>query len=240
MDNFYEILGIPENADQDHIRKSFRALAKQHHPDMPAGDERRFRKIHRAYEVLSNPDARHDYDKTLRFHREGAGSFDAYTADVYELQGRQIENVLKELFRQGTLTRVKIKQKGRVLIDLPFSTAAAITALGFLFAPLATLLINVGIDRFFELEVSNKVMDLYEKAGAAHQGGNLAAAEKLYKDVIAMSEFFVPAHLNLGMLYRQRGENQQAIECFKHVLELTPFGQLGDMARANLESLRGF
>jgi tetratricopeptide (TPR) repeat protein len=240
MENYYEALGVAENASADDIKKAYRLLAKKFHPDTPNGDDAQFRRVNSAYKVLSDPEARNDYDKTLRHRRNGTSSFDSYMADYYELRGNQIEKVLQELVRQGRLTRVKIKSQGKVLLDMPFTTATAITLLGFTFAPFLMLLVNVGINRFFEMEVTNSVMETYEKAHQAHTRGAVGEAETLYKQVIEASEFFVPAHLNLGMLYRQRGENQQAIQCFKKVLELTPFGQLADIARENLESLRGF
>jgi curved DNA-binding protein CbpA len=240
MENYYAVLGVAENASADDIKKAYRYLAKKFHPDTPTGDDEQFRRVNSAYNVLTDPEARNDYNKTLHHQRNGTSNFDSYMADYYELRGNQIEKVLKELLRHGRLTRVKIKYQGKELIDIPFSTATAITLLGFAFAPLIMLLVNVGINRFFEMEVTNSVMETYERAHKAHNQGAVGEAETLYKEVIEASEFFVPAHLNLGMLYRQRGENQQAIQCFKKVLELTPFGQLADIARENLESLRGF
>lgn len=240
MENFYETLGLTEKADADQIKKAYRALARQHHPDVSNGGDAMFRSINRAYKVLSNPESRNDYDKTLRNFKAGTSSFDAYTADVYELQGKQIERVINELFKQMRLTRVKIRQNGRTLIDMPLSTATAVTLLGFAFAPLAMLLVNMGINRFFQMEVTNAIMESFDKAMRAHNDGDLVEAERLYAKVIEESEFFVPAHLNLGMLYRQRGETESAVRCFKKVAELAPFGQLGDMARENLEALRGF
>ena len=240
MENYYEVLGVPEDAGQEHIKKAYRALAKKHHPDAPGGDDATFRALNAAYRILSDPDARNDYDKTLKYHRSGAGSIDGYLADTYEVSGERLEQILRELFRQGRLTRVRIKQDGRTLLDMPFSTAAGLTLLGFAFAPIATLLLNVGINRYLEMEVTNVVMDTFEKAMNAHNSGDVAGAESLYKQVIEKSEFFVPAHLNLGMLYRQRGETQLAIQSFRKVLEMVPFGPLGDAARENLEALRGF
>ncbi len=50
----------------------------------------------------------------------------------------------------------------------------------------------------------------------------------------------MPAYINLGLLYRQRGENKKAVRCFKQVLDTVPFGEIGEMARKNLSELRGF
>lgn len=72
--DFYEILGVSEKADQDEIRKAYRKLAKQFHPDANAGDDaaaERFKEIGEAYSVLSNEEKRKKYDQMRKF-----GAFD--------------------------------------------------------------------------------------------------------------------------------------------------------------------
>lgn len=64
--NYYETLGVPKTASEEEIRKSFRNLARKHHPDVNPGDkaaENRFKEINEAYEVLSDPDKRMKYDQ---------------------------------------------------------------------------------------------------------------------------------------------------------------------------------
>lgn len=63
--DYYEILGVSRNATQDEIRQAFRRLAKQYHPDRNPGDpnaEAKFKEINEAYEVLSDPQKRANYD----------------------------------------------------------------------------------------------------------------------------------------------------------------------------------
>jgi curved DNA-binding protein len=62
--DFYEVLGVGKNADQAEIQRSYRRLARQHHPDVnkdPAA-EARFKEISEAYDVLSDPELRKRYD----------------------------------------------------------------------------------------------------------------------------------------------------------------------------------
>ncbi len=64
-DNLYEILGVQRRASDDEIRQAFRKLAKEHHPDLNAGNAaaaERFKKISAANEILSDPERRRQYD----------------------------------------------------------------------------------------------------------------------------------------------------------------------------------
>ena len=60
--NYYDILGVKKNASADEIKKAFRKLAQKHHPDA-GGDEETFKNINEAYEVLSDPEKKKEYDR---------------------------------------------------------------------------------------------------------------------------------------------------------------------------------
>ncbi|MBI5905700.1 MAG: J domain-containing protein [Deltaproteobacteria bacterium] len=67
--NYYEILGVPEGASTEEIRKAFRRLAKKHHPDVNPGNkaaEARFKEANEAHEVLSDRKKREEYDAVRR------------------------------------------------------------------------------------------------------------------------------------------------------------------------------
>ncbi|KAE8304940.1 Chaperone protein DnaJ subfamily A [Giardia duodenalis] len=59
---FYDLLGVSPSADPQTIKKAYYKLAQKYHPDKPTGDEELFKKIGRAYEVLSDPTKRENYD----------------------------------------------------------------------------------------------------------------------------------------------------------------------------------
>jgi len=79
--DFYEVLGVSESADQDEIKKAYRKLAKEYHPDANQGDPEaaeRFKEVGEAYSVLSDPEKRSQYDQMRKyggfgFGRGGAG-----------------------------------------------------------------------------------------------------------------------------------------------------------------------
>lgn len=60
--DYYKILGVDRNASEEEIKKAFRKLAHQYHPDR-GGDEKKFKEINEAYQILSNKEKRAQYDR---------------------------------------------------------------------------------------------------------------------------------------------------------------------------------
>lgn len=95
MSDYYELLGVSKNSTQDQIKKAYRKLAVQWHPDKNPDNrdeaEAKFKKISEAYQILSKPEERKKYDM---YGKEGlqpgfgqAGAYHFYTDDIdpYEL-----------------------------------------------------------------------------------------------------------------------------------------------------------
>ena len=76
--DYYEVLGVGKNATPDELKKAYRKLAMQYHPDRNPGDkeaEEKFKEAAEAYEVLSNPDKRARYDQYGFAGMGGAGGY---------------------------------------------------------------------------------------------------------------------------------------------------------------------
>ncbi|MEZ4670515.1 MAG: molecular chaperone DnaJ [Anaerolineae bacterium] len=79
--DYYDVLGVQKNASKDDVKKAFRKLAREYHPDVSRHDdaEARFKEINEAYEVLSDDDKRARYDRFGPAGVNGAGGFGGTT-----------------------------------------------------------------------------------------------------------------------------------------------------------------
>lgn len=68
--NYYEVLGVNKAATQEEIKKAYRKLAHKYHPDKAGGDEKKFKEINEAYQILADSQKRSEYD---RFGRVSSG-----------------------------------------------------------------------------------------------------------------------------------------------------------------------
>lgn len=71
--NYYDILGVPKGASKDEVKKAYRKLAHQHHPDKKGGDEAKFKEVNEAYQVLSDDQKRSRYDQFGTGYNDNAG-----------------------------------------------------------------------------------------------------------------------------------------------------------------------
>src|SRR3990167_10847302 len=73
MKDYYQILGVPRNASQEEVKKAYRKLAHQFHPDKTGGSEEKFKEVNEAYQVLGSEQKRAQYDRFGSAGFEGAG-----------------------------------------------------------------------------------------------------------------------------------------------------------------------
>src|SRR2546430_12003511 len=105
--DFYELLGVGRAASPDDIKKAYRKLAMQHHPDRNRGDkeaERKFKDLSHAYDILKDPDKRAAYDRYGPAAFEGAagpggpGGFQGGQGFDF---GSVFGNIFDEMFNGG-------------------------------------------------------------------------------------------------------------------------------------------
>lgn len=126
--DYYEVLGVERQADEQAIKSAYRKLAHQYHPDKNPGDrsaEERFKEASEAYEVLSDPDKRARYD---RFgHVNGAGFQDFGFGGA---SGATINDIFGDIFGEmfgGGARRARPRTRGsdlRYHLEIAFEDAA--------------------------------------------------------------------------------------------------------------------
>ncbi|MGT2425739.1 DnaJ C-terminal domain-containing protein [Amnibacterium kyonggiense] len=108
--DFYTVLGVDRSVSQADLKKAYRKLARQFHPDSNPGDaaaESRFKEISEAYSVLSDEEQRREYDQI-----RAMGSGARFTAGGAGQQGGGFEDVFGGLFNQGARTRTGTRGGG--------------------------------------------------------------------------------------------------------------------------------
>lgn len=113
--DYYKILGVNENASQEEIKKAYRKLAKEYHPDKRAGDknaEERFKDISDAYSILGNAEKRKKYDMFRKNPWAGQEGFNHQNAGPggfhFEFGGSgfdNLSNIFGDLFSGGSRSR---------------------------------------------------------------------------------------------------------------------------------------
>lgn len=101
--DFYERLGIKKSTSEDEIKKTYRRLARKYHPDLNPGDkaaEKKFKEINEAYEVLSNPKKRAEYDQFGKAAFEGAQGAGGFRSQDFSGFGGA-EDIFADLFGGG-------------------------------------------------------------------------------------------------------------------------------------------
>ena len=89
MKNYYDILGVSEDASNDQIKKAFKDIAKKEHPDR-GGNETKFKEANEAYDTLKDIKKRQEYDTIRKYGQPGTGgnfqfrSGDFFSEDIFE------------------------------------------------------------------------------------------------------------------------------------------------------------
>jgi len=117
--DYYELLGVNRDSNTNEIKKAYRKLAMQYHPDKNPGDknaEERFKEISEAYAVLSDPQKRHQYDQFGKAGMRGAGGFGGFEGgfvDPFDIFREVFGGGFGDIFGMGGSSRRRsVSKKG--------------------------------------------------------------------------------------------------------------------------------
>lgn len=102
MKNYYQTLGVSEDASQEEIKKAYRNLSKKHHPDTSQGDDGKFKEIQEAYSYIGDEQKRKQYDAERRGPQMGPNPFGGGSWSFNFGAGGQAteEDMFEEIFRR--------------------------------------------------------------------------------------------------------------------------------------------
>lgn len=98
--NYYEVLELTKDASPEDIKKQYRKLAMKYHPDRTAGDKKKeelFKNINAAYETLSDPVKKKNYDNELSAPKKG---FTDFSTNFHDFGRGDLNSMFEEMFRQ--------------------------------------------------------------------------------------------------------------------------------------------
>ncbi|MAF80109.1 molecular chaperone DnaJ [bacterium] len=98
--DYYQVLGVAKAASEEEIKKAYRKLAHKFHPDKPSGDEKKFKEINEAYQILSNKEKRAQYDQFGRVSsaQGGPGGFEGFPGGFQWNAGNVDQGDLNDIF----------------------------------------------------------------------------------------------------------------------------------------------
>jgi molecular chaperone DnaJ len=97
----YETLGVSKNATQDEVKKAYRKLVREVHPDRNPGNEERFKEVQGAYDVLSDPEKRNQYDRHGTTNGRPFGFGGAGGDTTYDFTDFDLGDIFGGLFNRG-------------------------------------------------------------------------------------------------------------------------------------------
>lgn len=130
---------------------------------------------------------------------------------------REIRDRVRESFKTGRYTKVRISYKGRQLLpDVPFALFLATEGAAFwLTSPLLAVLLNLGANAVLDVEFLHEADELVQEGLALYIDGEIEEAEKRYREALERRPDDPAALYNLGTLLRVSGRTEEALSVLR-------------------------
>lgn len=122
--DFYNVLGVERTATADEVKRAYRRLAHKHHPDKAGGDEEKFKQINEAYQVLSDPKKRSNYDQfgnaDMGGSSGGSGPFSGFGGQGFDINFNDLggfSDIFEQMFNGGNGGRRRRPRGEDITVD---------------------------------------------------------------------------------------------------------------------------
>ena len=194
--DFYKVLGVDKKADADEIKKRYRALARDLHPDKTKGDavkEEQFKAVSEAYEILSDPKKRAEYDEARSLFARGGFRAPQGGGDFGDIFGSgNPQDIFANLF--GAAAGRRGPRKGQDL-----QTEATISFRESVFG--TTLDLRLGMDRGQSQNISARV------PAGVNDGAKIRMKGKGSPGEAGPGDLFIQLHVKPHPIFGRKGEN---------------------------------
>jgi len=221
--NYYAILGVPSSASQDEIKAAYRKLVRQFHPDRNYGNEKHFKLIQEAYEILS--------DERKRDHFDAQMAYETYTSDPAELAKflREQKNKPKR-YKPPADEWVEEEPERRFVFN---SITALVAGIVFIIA-IANIFIfrnsfssgdteEVNYSHYYYDDSRDRLAkEYFQKAMNYFRERNSEFALMYFKKAIEISPNDPSLFFNRGLTFYLMKDYRQALNDFNHTIRLNP------------------
>ncbi|WQR80847.1 DnaJ domain-containing protein [Helicobacter pylori] len=218
--SLYQTLNVSENASQDEIKKSYRRLARQYHPDLNKTKEaeEKFKEINAAYEILSDEEKRHQYDQ-FGDNMFGGQNFSDFARS--RRTSEDLDDILSSIFGRGGFSQ-RFSQNSQGFSGFNFSNFSN-------FAPEnldMTVALNVSVlDTLLgnkkQVSVNNETFSLKIPIGV-EEGEKIRVRNKGKTGQMGRGDLLLQIHIEEDEMYRR--EKDDIIQIFDLPLKTALFG----------------
>ncbi len=218
--SLYQTLNVSENASQDEIKKSYRRLARQYHPDLNKTKEaeEKFKEINAAYEILSDEEKRRQYDQ-FGDNMFGGQNFSDFARS--RRTSEDLDDILSSIFGRGGFSQ-RFSQNSQGFSSFNFSNFSN-------FAPEnldITIILNVSVlDTLLgnkkQVSINNETFSLKIPIGV-EEGEKIRVRNKGKTGQMGRGDLLLQIHIEEDEMYRR--EKDDIIQIFDLPLKTALFG----------------
>ncbi|EMH43209.1 DnaJ domain protein [Helicobacter pylori GAM96Ai] len=218
--SLYQTLNVSENASQDEIKKSYRRLARQYHPDLNKTKEaeEKFKEINAAYEILSDEEKRRQYDQ-FGDNMFGGQNFSDFARS--RRTSEDLDDILSSIFGRGGFSQ-RFSQNSQGFSDFNFSNFSNFAPENLdITAALNVSVLDTLLGNKKQVSVNNETFSLKIPIGV-EEGEKIRVRNKGKTGRTGRGDLLLQIHIEEDEMYRR--EKDDIIQIFDLPLKTALFG----------------